>query len=252
MLLSTHGVISSGTGTPAFSSTSSFLFDGIDEKFFSIANYTPLNGTQNFSISFWIKPIDINAGVVWRFGSQTGNNRLACLWRTQESIDISFNTSSYYFRTTPNSVPLNQWSHIVYTFDGTQTRYNRPNIYINGVNDNGATSGVTVTTAGFNGTLELGGTGTSGTINFGNNYIDELAIWNGITLTETQCNELYNNGTPTNLNNIPSGTTNPHTWFRMSENATWNGATWTMTDINNNVVVRSLNMQQTSKTNDVP
>ena len=121
-----------GGGTPSFSDVNSFLFDGVDEKMFSTSNYTELNGSTNFSISFWIKPIDTNAGIVWRLGTQTGNSRLACLWRTNGSLDISFDTSSYYFRTTPNSVPLNQWTHIVYTYDGTQTRYNRPNVHLNG------------------------------------------------------------------------------------------------------------------------
>ena len=246
------GITLPSSSTPSFQNLNSFLFDGIDEKMFSTANYTELNGTQNFSISFWIKPIDINAGIVWRLGSQSGNNRLVCLWRDNGSIDISFNTSSYYYRTAAGSVPLNQWSHIVYTYDGTQTRYNRPDIYINGVNANGATAGVTVTSSAFDGTLELGGTGTSGTINFGNNYIDELAIWDNTTLTETQSNELFNGRTPTDLNNIASGLIAPTTWFRMGDNATWNGATWTMTDVNGGTVVRAANMQESSRTTDVP
>ena len=240
------------SSTPSFSNVNSFLFDGIDEKMFSTANYTELNGTQNFSISFWIKPIDVNAGIVWRLGSQSSTNRLACLWRDNGSIDISFVTNSYYYRTTPGSVPLNQWTHIVYTYDGTQTRYNRPEIYINGVNNNGPNAGVTVNTSIFDGTLELGGTGTSGTINFGNNYIDEIAIWNSTTLTETQSNELFNNGTPTDLNNIASGLSQPTTWFRMGEEAVWNGFTWTMTDVNGGTVVRAANMQESSRTTDVP
>ncbi len=238
--------------TPSFQNLNSFLFDGIDEKMFSTANYTELNGTQNFSISFWIKPIDTNAGIVWRLGSQSGNNRLACLWRNNGSIDISFNTNSYYYRTLANSVPLNQWSHIVYTYDGTQSRYNRPDVYINGVNANGNTAGVTVTSSAFDGTLELGGTGTSGTINFGNNYIEELAVWDNTTLTETQSNELFNGGTPTDLNNIASGLTQPTTWFRMGDLAVWNGTIWTMTDVNGGTVAESVFMQESSRTTDVP
>lgn len=242
-----------GSATPSFSNVNSFLFDGIDEKMFSTANYTELDGTQNFSISFWIKPIDTHNGVVWRLGSQVGNNRLACVYNvSNQSLDISFNSSSLYFRTTTNSVPLNQWSHIVYTFDGTQSRYNRPNVHINGVDNSGSTTGITVTSSTFDGTLELGGTGTSGQVNFGNNYIDEFAVWNNTTLTVAQSNELFNSGTPTDLNNIASGLVQPTTWFRMGDLAVWNGFTWTMTDVNGGTVVRAANMQESSRTTDVP
>ena len=246
------GITLPSSSTPEFSNVNSFLFDGIDEKMSSTANYTELDGSTNFSISFWIKPIDVNTGVVWKLGSQSGTNRLACLWRTNGSVDISFNTSSYYFRTTPGSVPFNQWTHIVYTYDGALGRYDRPNVYINGIDNNGANAGVIVTSSSFDGTLELGGTGTSGTINFGNNYIDEFAFWNNTTLTETQSNELYNSGSPTDLNNIASGLSQPTTWLRMGENATWDGTKWTMTDVNGSSTIRSIFMVESSRTTDVP
>ncbi len=239
--------------TVPFKNLNSFLFDGVDDKMFSTANYTELNGTQNFSISFWIKPIDTSNGVVWRLGSQVGTNRLACLHNvSNESLDISFNTSSYYFRTTAGSVPLNQWTHIVYTYDGTQTRYNRPNVHINGVDNIGTTAGVIVTSSTFDGTLELGGTGTSGAVNFGNNYIDEFAVWNNTTLTVAQSNELFNSGTPTDLNNIASGLAQPTTWFRMGDLSTWNGTSWIMRDVNGRYVNRSINMVEANRTTDVP
>ncbi len=241
------------SSTPSFSNVNSFLFDGVDEKMFSTANYTELNGSTNFSVSFWLKPIDSNDGLVFRFGTQGSTNRLACIYYPSlEIVIISFGTSSYYYRSVNGSIPLNQWSHIVYTYDGTQSRYNRPEIYVNGVLSQGTNNGVINSQSYFDGTLELGGTGTSGQQNFGNNYIDEFAVWNSTTLTQTQANELYNSGTPSNLNNIASGLTSPTTWFRMGEEATWNGFTWTMTDVNGGTVLRAANMQESSRTTDVP
>jgi hypothetical protein len=218
MQISISNAIGGGGGTqgggtptpPPFSNVNSFLFDGVDEKMFSTANYTEINGAQNFSVSFWLKPIDSNDGLVFRFGTQGSANRLACIYYPSlEIVIISFGTSSYYYRSVNGSIPLNQWSHIVYTYDGTQSRYNRPEIYVNGVLSQGANSGVTATSSTFDGTLELGGTGTSGQQNFGNNYIDEFAVWNSTTLTQTQANELYNGGTPSDLNNITSGLAQP-------------------------------------------
>jgi hypothetical protein len=147
------------------------------------------------------------------------------------------------------SIPLNQWSHIVYTYDGTQSRYNRPEIYVNGALSQGINSGVVNSQSNFNGTLELGG--ASG-FTYGNNYIDEFAVWNSTTLTQTQANELYNGGTPSDLNNIASGLAQPTTWLRLGENSVWNGFTWTMTDVNGGAVLRAVNMQESSRTTDVP
>lgn len=94
-------------GTPPFSNVNSFLFDGVDEKMFSTANYTEINGTQNFSVSFWLKPIDSNDGLVFRFGTQGSTNRLACIYYPSlEIVIISFGTSSYYYRSVTVSMTL--------------------------------------------------------------------------------------------------------------------------------------------------
>jgi len=261
MQISISNAIGGGGGTqgggtptpPPFSNVNSFLFDGVDEKMFSTANYTEINGTQNFSVSFWLKPIDSNDGLVFRFGTQGSTNRLACIYYPSlEIVIISFGTSSYYYRSVNGSIPLNQWSHIVYTYNGTQSRYNRPEIYVNGVLSQGTNNGVINSQSYFDGTLELGGTGTSGQQNFGNNYIDEFAVWNSTTLTQTQANELYNSGTPSDLNNIASGLAQPTTWFRMGEEATWNGKTWTMTDVNGVYTNRSVSMVEANRTTNVP
>ena len=237
-----------GSATPSFQNLNSFEFDGVDDRLFSTSNYTEINGTQNFSISFWIKPTDTTNAVIWKIGKQSGNERLACIWRTTGNVDISFNTSSYYYRTLSNSVPLNQWSHIVYTFDGTQSRYQRPRVYINGVIVNGTSTGIIVTSSDFNGVLELGGVPSG----FGASFIDEFSVWNNTTLTESQANELYNGGAPSDLNNIASGLIAPTTWFRMGDVASWNGTIWTMTDVNGGTVVESVFMLESSRTTDVP
>ena len=239
-----------GGGTPPFSNVNSFLFDGVDEKMFSTANYTELNGSTNFSISFWIKPIGTNSNGVWEIETQGNSERLTCRYiGSQQRIYITFRSQSYYYGSAVNSVLLNQWSHIVYTYNASLSRYNRPEIYVNGALSQGTNSGVPYASSNFNGTLTFG---DSVRYAYGNNYIDEFAVWNSTTLTQTQANELYNGGTPSDLNNIASGLAQPTTWFRMGEEATWNGFTWTMTDVNGGTVVRAANMQESSRTTDVP
>ena len=223
------------SSTPSFSNVNSFLFDGVDDKMFSTANYTELNGSTNFSISFWIKPLGTNTNGVWEIETQGNNQKLTCVYSgSSQLINIQFRSQSYYYRSAINSVLLNQWSHIVYTYNGALSRYNRPEIYVNGVLSQGVNSGVPYNISDFNSTLTFG---DSILYAHGNNYIDEFAVWNSTTLTQTQANELYNGGTPSDLNNIASGLTSPTTWFRMGEEATWNGLSWTMTDVNGGTVL---------------
>ena len=79
--------------------------------------------------------------------------------------------------------------------------------------------------------------------------VDELAIWSGTDLRNDVAT-IYNSGVPNDLNN--NGLTAPTTWQRMGEDATWNGATWTMLDVNGNYMNRSINMVEANRTTDVP
>ena len=235
-------------GGPSFSNLYSFSFDGIDENFSSPSNYTVLNGATNASISFWVKPTESNNIVVWKMGYASNNKRIACVWRSgNEALEISLDSSSYFWRTVNGSVPIDQWSHICWTYDGSQSRYLRPNLYVNGVLSTGSNAGVIITSLANDGILEIGGI----TGNFGGQYIDEFAVWNNTTLSQTQAEALYNLGEPNNLNN--NGLPAPTTWFRMGDEATFNVDTWTMTDVNGGTVaVSSNNMALSNRSTDVP
>ena len=237
-----------GGSTPAFSNVYSFDYDGVDDKFASDNNYTELNGSTNASISFWIKPLDSSNAFIWRFGKTVGNQRLGCVWRPNGMIDLSVNTGSYFFRTAAGVVPLNQWTHICWTFDGSLSRYSKTNIYVNGVRSVSANTGAIVSSLDFNALLEIGGSGSS----FGNFKLDEMSVWNNTTLTESQSLEIYNSGEPNDLNSLASGTPNPTTWLRQGDSSTWNGTKWTMNDVNGSTVLSSSNMIEANRTTDVP
>ena len=59
---------------------------------------------------------------------------------------------------------------------------------------------------------------------------------------------IYNSGTPISLS-----TYSPVGWFRMGENATWNGFAWTMTSVGSETnTARGVNMVEANRTTDVP
>jgi hypothetical protein len=77
--------------------------------------------------------------------------------------------------------------------------------------------------------------------------IDETAIFT-TELSSSDVSAIYNNGEPQSLD-----TYSPFVWFRMGDNATWNGATWTMTSVGTDTrIARSIFMVEANRSTDVP
>jgi len=229
----------------AFSNVNSFSFDGVDDYIESSNVWSVLDNATSWSISFWIYP----TSTATRYFMRLPNTRqLTFLYRgasNQEIVDLSIATSSYYARSSIGSVPPNQWTHVVWTWDGSQTRYNRYKLYINGVSDLGSQNGSTVSQMGTSTNLQVGRFATN-TAFLGN--LDEIAFWNNYIISEAEASEIYNLGVPTNLNDF---STAPSSWIRMGENATWS-TEWTMTDEISSDTYLSFNMVEANRTTDVP
>lgn len=105
----------------------SLKFDGTDD-YAQINNY---NGpTNDFTIEFWVKPIDLNGG--WRgfFGHQPGgaNTRAPSMWQNgnQWHCDI-YRTDGTRFEVTLSNVfqNPNEWVHLAWVKSGTTMYYYR-------------------------------------------------------------------------------------------------------------------------------
>lgn len=246
MLLSTHGIIAqSASSTPAFQDITSFSFDGVDDFMETNANYTMLDNSQFFSISLWVNLPSLSTAQ--RLIYLVGTRRIFMYVRTTGVVDCSMSSSSYFIRSNTNAITANNWAHIVWTYDGTQSRYNRYNLYVNGVlnvaSDNGTIYNSLQT---FTQPLNIGKVSSS----YLNGKVNEPAFWNTV-LTASEVLEIYNSGTANDLNNLPSGTANPQNWWR-SENATFDGTNWSVPDTNGSFPITTSNMGVNSIVNDVP
>ncbi len=242
MLLSTHGILASG-GTQLFDTTS-FIFDGVDDYMETNVNYTMLDNQQQFSISVWVKLNDMTTAqrivVIW------GGRRIFMYVRSTGVVDCTIRSSSYFIRSNTNAITLGNWHHIVWTYDGTQTRYQRYKLYVDGASNvasnAGSTSSVLQTFQELNVGLVSG--------RYLNANINELAIWK-IPITPAEVLAIYNNGKANDLNNLPGGGAPPQNWWR-SENATFNGTNWAVPDTNGLFPITTSNMGINSIVNDVP
>ena len=202
------------SGASSFSNTKSVDFDGVDD-YVDVTPYAALDGATSFSISFWIKP---TASVVRYCFFIDGTTDIQFICRANsgaEYIDISLDLTSYYARSSVGSVPVNQWTHVVWTWDGSQTRYNKYKLYINGQSDLNSNSGSTISSLGTFTKLWIGKLDS----NEWTGFFDEFAIYKNTILTQADADTIYNSGTPNDLNN--NGLTAPTNWWRMGDGDTF-------------------------------
>ena len=245
--------ITGGGGTPSFSNVNSFSFDGVDDYFLGTSTYSELDGQSKMTLSMWVKPSasGISQILTSTIRNATSNN-FQHLMRTDTNERIRFfkSTTSDYTYSNANVLNIGQWNHVVVCVDLSQSTTSlRCRIFVNNVDE---TSGfVNLSTTAFDASIDslYIGENQNGDFTPFLGKIDELAIWSGTDLRNDVAT-IYNNGEPTDLNN--NGLTAPTTWQRMGENATWNGATWTMTDVNGGYTNRSINMVEANRTTDVP
>jgi len=240
-------------GTPSFQNLNSFSFDGIDDYFMGVGGYTSLSSGTAMSVSVWFKSstyttlgrlLNIGKHVdIYQNSALYSNTQGTFTYRLRGNFGNSFATLGGGTNLGVANLVDGQWHHICFTWNGATTT---AKVYEDGV--------LKVTNTSASGTLNSSTTDaySIGAEANGNRpidgLIDEAAIWT-TELSTTDVATIYNNGAPNNLNDL---STPPTTWSRMGDLATWNGATWTMTDVNGGYTNRSINMVEANRTTDVP
>jgi len=242
------GTVSPTPPAPSFSSTKSLDFDGVDD-YVNCGNVTALNGLSGGSWSFWLNN-DITGfnGILNQWG--TGSDRLiySWLWIAGGRIDIYFDGSAKYRvsgNTVINALNTGEWINLVIVFDGTLPNTSDENgrlkVYINGTLLSDGFSFVTGPTVMPSTTSDLIlGSYTSGAGYF-NGLMDEVAIWNN-SLTQDAVTEIYNDGTPNDLNDLTNAT-DPSVWYRMGENSTFSSPQILMPENTNKDKVSNYSME---------
>ena len=174
----------------------SFLFDGVDE-YINITNDSSLAfGTNNFTISAWIKPTlgsgetlkeilytrdEDNDYVGIDFHVDDGADRLRCIFDDGDEA-IEFNGVS-------DAINSN-WSHVMVTVNRST---GIAKFYING-SQSGSDKDISALESSFTSTHDY----TIGSREHGNNYyqqflgnIDEVAIWNNKELSSDEISAIY-------------------------------------------------------------
>ena len=247
------------TNTPASFNQFSFDFDGVDE-FLQIGQTTDVitDFKQPWSVSWWAKwstQVSVLFGNgFWQLGNiASGNIVQLCAHIDasgtggQISVSHGYSMSPIIERGFGSGLNDNQWHHYCVTGDGSAGNFI---VYIDGIvqtQTGGSTSSAYSTSSNNN----------IGRMKFGSSVrpltgsMDEMSIWN-TELSSSAVTEIYNSGVPNNLNSH-TNVSNLISWYRMGEEATFSGGSWTLTDQGsggNNAT--SNNMEEADRKADTP
>jgi len=206
------------SGASDYTNTKSINLDGVDD-YVSCGDADNLSfgdGSSDspFSISAWIKP-DVTARfrIIFKYGSTLKEYfmQVAGGSKLQVSFKDSINNASIG-RNGFTSIPTASWSHVVMTYNGSGAA-TRIKVYLNGVLDNGSTTGTGSYTAMSNTSepLEIGRFSAS----YADGHIDEVAVFN-TELSASDITTIYNSGVPNDL----TGTSGLVSWWRMGDGDT--------------------------------
>jgi hypothetical protein len=213
------------------------------------------------SVSAWVKRTELVTGgggyipiLTKRPSSNTTTNyQFYC-----DTLDgSSLGGLRFYDGSTVNSpasatvIPAGVWTHVVITIDSGAN--NGVKWYINGVAESG-TNTATISNSNTDPVM-IGKLGAA--TNHAKGMIDEVALFNDI-LSASEVGNIYNGeisggsggtaGTPGDLD-----TFSPVGWWRLGDDATFDGTNWTIPDasVNNNAGTTA-NMAEDSRVIDVP
>lgn len=235
--------------SPAFTNQYSMILDGIDEGFIVARNPSFYN-TSIVSISIWFKTTSVVSpypriyGQGFQYISLLNSNRIR--WRCYETS--SGTRIDDMIRTAPTTFTDGNWHHIMCVMNTTGApTTSRQAIYYDGaLVDERVPNGLAI-----NNELAFGvGCNYIASGQYFNGSVDEVARWHD-TDQSANVSAIYNGGTPTDLNTLP---TQPTNWWRMGDGATWSGIDWQVPNvgIDTSTTLRSINVEQADRQTDTP
>jgi len=236
----------------SFNNIYSTHFDGVDD--FVSLGVTGMSSVKNTgSISAWFK-LDVNAnGAI--FSNWHGGLSVNYLLRYKSTNPIGIQWYIYSGGTTSRldtgyTPTFGAWTHVVAVKDPI-TNGGQSRVYINGVQAGTPLNDTTLSSLmpNINREDQIGVYNTGS--DFTNGNISNVAYWTNTALTESQAEEIYNNGKTIDLNNLTF--TAPTHWLPLDERSVYfNGSTLQARDIINNVDGNGINLKEENIVGDAP
>lgn len=176
----------------------SILLNSSLNQYADCGNIGEFERTDNFSISLWIKTSTLSDVIL---AKHTGTRGYQLFIASNGVVLFSLDNNAgvnYINRKSSSAINNNIWRHIIVTYNGSSSSSGM-NIYIDGILNNGVTSG-TLNDTIISGTNFRLGARSNGLYYKG--LLDEVAIFSK-ELNSTEVIDIYNNGITLEANNPP-------------------------------------------------
>lgn len=185
---SVNGLDGTSNGSVAIAAgqvCSASSFNGDNTNYIEVADNALLNNFTAMTVTAWVFPTSFTAWgtVVMKTTSDSWNDGWGLASYRNGGATVRFFVNGFNVRTAAVSAPINQWTHITGSYDGTTAR-----IYVNGVLSGTSNLAFTNSTS----SLYIGNEVSGGTADEWDGRIDEVKIWN-TALTGTEILAIYNN-----------------------------------------------------------
>ena len=216
--------------TPAFSSTKSMAFDGVDD----FIEATKTAALTTASLSMWVKvsgTFGANERQSLASNDDFNHGRDFIIadtpTTTNDAYIAMFAGAIIYGKTSATGgIPINDgnWHHLVWTYDGSAGTSAAINMYVDGQNQY---SNATYSSYwSYEIKFQYFGKPTAANTYFAGS-MDEVAYFNSI-LSESDVTAIYNSGVPADLSSY-----SPTAWYRMGENGSWKSTQWLLPENSN-------------------
>ncbi len=189
------------TLTVPFTNTKSILLDGVDD-FVDCGNDSSLSfdRTDSFSLSAWINSSSgFNGTIVGKFDGSSVKGYYMGMNSSTNKLRFTLRKSSTYILVeTTDEINLNQWSHVLATYNGNQDASGVV-LYVNG-------TAVSLTVVLNNLTTSISNSdplriGSNDSATFFDGNIDEVAIFNS-ELSASDVTAIYGTGVPNDISSL--------------------------------------------------
>lgn len=227
---------SGGVGPSGFGYRYGYEFDGVDENL-NFGNILDNDGTQAFSISFWVNGI-VNSD--WIFSKQTKRYEgMEIFSGGSRQLELTLgrtSTDRIACRST-NAIPLNEWTLCTITYTGSKTVAG-VKMYLNGVEETLITVRDT-----FSGSSANSGDFLIGSVNWSSLYLlgrlDDVQYYDFV-LSGSNVTDIYNNGY------VTAPTAGPIHHWKLGEEDTFS-TNWTVKDSVGSLDGTSVNMEEVDR-----
>lgn len=180
-------VNTTASGTGKFSKGADF--ESTNSEYLFAGDNTSLSITGSLTLSAWIRPESVAAGLYNIIAKWDGTNESYRLLQDGDEIRLELDSAGNFVETSASNLATSTWYHIVGVYDSTNAS---AKIYVNGLEAATTTTGTIPSSIGDDtGRFHIGAEdSTTSPVNFYDGIIDEVRVYNR-ALSSSEVHKLY-------------------------------------------------------------